>query len=661
LTSGGRTRILHGTNRRLVNSDYDKQRIDHGEADVYDGFGRSPRDASRVWPMNRADSQDAPVRASQRLSESVLACIPQAVIATDAAGKITLFSPGAENMLGYRAEDALGKSPLIFHDAAEVAARAVSLSHELGFPVAPGFEALVARTKARGKPDESEWTLVRADGSRLAVRLATAILRNAQGETEGCLGVATDITESKRITAELEESAKERGRQNELLTALLRTIPVGVFMVEAPSGKPLIANDAAMSLLGPDILSGEYCATYKLPDRIPYPREELPLSLGMQGLCSHVHDLLVVRPDGGERVLDVIGSPVMDSEGEVWASVVSLIDTGRRSHAAAEMSRLAYYDHLTGLPNRRLFHDRMQMAITVAKREKKRLALMLIDLDKFKPVNDNLGHSVGDLLLKAVASRMQDCLRASDTLARVGGDEFMVILPDIEKKGDALGVAEKIRLALNEPFDLDGRYRVSIACSVGIAIYPENGRDEKRLSKSADDAMYNAKEGGRNCVRIFNTRGESEQRAAGHDASLVRLVWHRSFKCGDPLIDHEHHELFERANALLGASFSEDADVSALRAALDDLIDFVGTHFRNEEAFLRRHGYAELDDHALKHQRLYGHALDLRSMAEHGELKPGDLVTYLAQDIVAKHLLVEDRKFFALLHDWGKVPGTPDR
>lgn len=173
-------------------------------------------------------------------------------------------------------------------------------------------------------------------------------------------------------------------------------------------------------------------------------------------------------------------------------------DITERKAAEERMRHLAHYDVLTGLPNRTLFSDRLQQSIAKARRDKTRLALMFIDLDMFKPVNDLYGHHVGDLLLKEVAGRLRGCLRReSDTVVRMGGDEFVVILPEIESAQDAITVAEMILLALNQAFEIAG-HTLHISSSIGIACYPEHGRDEKHLLKQADDAMYRAKEGGRN-------------------------------------------------------------------------------------------------------------------------------------------------------------------
>ena len=179
-------------------------------------------------------------------------------------------------------------------------------------------------------------------------------------------------------------------------------------------------------------------------------------------------------------------------------------DITDRKEMEEQVQHLAYHDPLTDLPNRMLFTDRLQQALATAKRDQAQLALMFIDLDKFKPVNDTHGHNVGDLLLKEVAQRIHDCLRESDTVARIGGDEFVVLLPVIRVAQDALEVAEKIRCALNQPFELAG-HSLSISSSTGIAIYPEHGDEEKQLIKNADDAMYYAKSIGRNNVQIYRS------------------------------------------------------------------------------------------------------------------------------------------------------------
>lgn len=179
-------------------------------------------------------------------------------------------------------------------------------------------------------------------------------------------------------------------------------------------------------------------------------------------------------------------------------------DISERKMAEEAIRQLAFYDHLTALPNRRLLLDRLKIAMAQATRNKTLLAFLAIDLDRFKPVNDNHGHDIGDQLLMAVAARIQGCLRQSDTVSRIGGDEFVVLLPDLHSMADGLLAAHKIRQALNQPFALEGGYNVAISSSSGIAFYPEHGETDTQLAKNADIAMYRAKALGRNTVEVYS-------------------------------------------------------------------------------------------------------------------------------------------------------------
>lgn len=194
--------------------------------------------------------------------------------------------------------------------------------------------------------------------------------------------------------------------------------------------------------------------------------------------------------------------PLRHEDGTIYALCGISTDITERKDIEEHMRHMAQYDGLTHLPNRALFDDRVKQAFAAARRNQEHLALMFLDLDKFKPINDTYGHAVGDLLLKEAAQRIQDCLRASDTAARIGGDEFVVLLPAIEAAQDAGMVGEKIRHALNQPFELAG-HSLHISSSIGIAVYPEHGSDEKLLVKSADIAMYYAKKNGRDNVKLY--------------------------------------------------------------------------------------------------------------------------------------------------------------
>jgi diguanylate cyclase (GGDEF)-like protein len=165
-----------------------------------------------------------------------------------------------------------------------------------------------------------------------------------------------------------------------------------------------------------------------------------------------------------------------------------------------ELEYMARHDPLTGLPNRALLDDRLEQALARAKRSGRSIAVMLADLDRFKAINDTYGHPVGDQMLKAISGRLTDCLRSADTLARVGGDEFVIILEEIQETTDATGVADKLIAAACRAVDLpQGRLQVGVC--IGIAFYPINATDARGLVRHADDAMYAAKSAGGNCWR----------------------------------------------------------------------------------------------------------------------------------------------------------------
>lgn len=167
------------------------------------------------------------------------------------------------------------------------------------------------------------------------------------------------------------------------------------------------------------------------------------------------------------------------------------------------LGNLAYYDHLTGLPNRLLFLDRLKQTLIKAERNRTRFAVMFVDLDKFKEINDTFGHAVGDEVLKIAAARMQDCIRHADTLARLAGDEFTILLEDLNSPSDAARIAQKIIDYFADPFLVGGR-EMSMSCSLGIGIYPQDGTTVDDLLFSADTAMYQAKDQGRNAFRFYS-------------------------------------------------------------------------------------------------------------------------------------------------------------
>jgi diguanylate cyclase (GGDEF)-like protein/PAS domain S-box-containing protein len=189
-------------------------------------------------------------------------------------------------------------------------------------------------------------------------------------------------------------------------------------------------------------------------------------------------------------------TPIRNEEGEVSHFVSILDDITAQKAAAERIQYMAHFDALTDLPNRVLFHDRLCQVLAQAKRDDYQCALIFLDLDRFKEVNDSFGHHGGDLLLQAVSSRLKTCVREIDTISRLAGDEFTVLLPRVSESRNATLVAEKIIASLSEPFQLDG-HEAHIGCSAGIAFYPGDADTDEELLKCADAAMYAAKEKGR--------------------------------------------------------------------------------------------------------------------------------------------------------------------
>jgi diguanylate cyclase (GGDEF)-like protein len=207
------------------------------------------------------------------------------------------------------------------------------------------------------------------------------------------------------------------------------------------------------------------------------------------------------QPTGDYRWYEGQATPEKQPDGSIlWFGYFS--DIQLQKEAEERIRLMALQDVLTGLPNRALFDDRVHAALAAAQRDQTQLGLMFIDLDQFKPVNDRFGHRVGDLLLKEVANRIRAAVRESDTPARIGGDEFVVLLRNIVQADDTLMVAEKIRLALQAPFMVEGHV-LCISASIGIALYPEHGSEAVELARHADEAMYHAKLSGSNQVSLY--------------------------------------------------------------------------------------------------------------------------------------------------------------
>ncbi len=355
--------------------------------------------------------------------------------------------------------------------------------------------------------------------------------------------------------------------------------------------------------------------------------------------------------DGHIIQTEVVTTLHADSDGNIVSVLGVTRNITERKRAEEAIRQLAFYDPLTQLPNRRLLQDRIPQQIARARREQTRIALLFIDLDKFKPVNDDYGHEVGDCLLKSVAHRLRRHLRESDTVARIGGDEFVTLLADLQRIDDAVSTAEKICEELQKPFVTTSGISLNISSSIGVAIYPDDGDNDQELLRIADEAMYHAKRAGRNRVHRL---ARNDANAAGESTDqrpLVRLNWKATFNSGHPSIDAQHRKLFALANDMLEKSFARRADPEPFRKAFDSLLEHTVRHFSDEEGILAIHGYAHLAEHAAEHRRIIDQAYELHRRVRANSDSPGELIDLMLSEVIAGHLLREDRKFFALFEN----------
>jgi diguanylate cyclase (GGDEF)-like protein/PAS domain S-box-containing protein len=365
-------------------------------------------------------------------------------------------------------------------------------------------QAYTSSLKPGGRYDIEYRIIRKSDGQLRWGHAHCEHVRDADGKALRSIGTVQDITERKLANESLLVSEAR-------LRAILDISPDMIWLKDI-DGRYIAANKTYLKVIGRanmDELLGKN-------DFDLWPNELAKKYRADDALVMSTRKQLQIEEtaiDNGEIIfVETFKAPITNMRGHLLGTVGFSQDVTLRKNEDGRIRHLANYDPLTDLPNRTLFSDRLQQALGAAKRDKANLALMFLDLDKFKPINDTFGHGVGDLLLKEAARRMQNCVRESDTVARLGGDEFAVLLPVIEAEKDAILVAEKIRHALNQPFFLVGQ-SLSISSSTGIAIYPENGKNDRQLLKNADIAMYYAKAGGRDNVKLFMPDMQSGQPA----------------------------------------------------------------------------------------------------------------------------------------------------
>jgi diguanylate cyclase (GGDEF)-like protein/PAS domain S-box-containing protein len=309
---------------------------------------------------------------------------------------------------------------------------------------------------------------------------------------------------SRRVaarTGELTQAMEALNESKKHFEVLVSTTPVGVFETDA-HGACVYVNDRWVAITGIDkknaVGNGWLRALH--PDFreraqaqwLEAVRESRPFEM----------EQCLRRPDGKDTWVLAQAHPLRDESGKIVRYIGSVTDITERKSAESRIAFLAHHDPLTELPNRVLARDRVEIAVAIAERSGHKLALIFVDLDNFKTVNDSLGHTAGDVLLREVSSRLRGCTRESDTISRQGGDEFLIVMPDVATTDAVAAAASKILDAMSLPFIIDG-HELAVSISAGIAVYPDDGNDFDTLLKKADTAMYHAKEAGRNTYRFF--------------------------------------------------------------------------------------------------------------------------------------------------------------
>jgi diguanylate cyclase (GGDEF)-like protein/PAS domain S-box-containing protein len=328
-------------------------------------------------------------------------------------------------------------------------------------------------------------------GHRVAHVIRTPIF-DARNEVEYIVSIVRDITD-------------EQARMNEIRLAskVFETTADAIVITDADDHVVMV-NSAFSKLTGftPDDMLGRLLS--ESPFRPIDPIESATRMERLHREGSVTGEVLRVHKDGSELVLWVTATCARDAGGRIINYVRVFTNISALKDAQRKLEQVASFDALTNLPNRRLFNDRLNQALLRASRSKRRVGLLFLDLDKFKEVNDTLGHDIGDQLLREVAVRLEKCVRGSDSLCRLGGDEFTIVVENATLPVDAIRVAERIVQALVTPFVLSG-HEVKTTVSVGVAIYPDDGTEAATLIKNADVAMYRAKHGGGNRYELFST------------------------------------------------------------------------------------------------------------------------------------------------------------
>jgi diguanylate cyclase (GGDEF)-like protein/PAS domain S-box-containing protein len=409
-----------------------------------------------------------------------------AILAIDQDSRIVYANPAASQIFGFELDELLGS------DLTMLMPELQRHRHR---------EAL-ARYIATGKRQRAwtgiEFTGMHREGRHLALEVSFGEYR--QNGAHRFIGIVRDI------------SVRKAAEQSQRLLAAIVESSDDAIIGKALDGTVLSWNRAAEQIYG---FSADEMIGKPITRLIPEERsDEFAAILAAIVRGEHVrhHETERLRKDGSRVPISLTISPIRASNGAVVGASAISRDISERKTAEQRIHYLAQHDALTGLPNRMLCEDRIEQAITQAHRIGGQVAILFLDLDGFKHINDSLGHQVGDQVLQETAQRLQQCLRGGDSVARLGGDEFIITLPAISDGGDAMPVADKVLQALREPVRI-GMHELHVSGSIGISLYPADGGDAATLMRAADSAMYHAKAMGRDHYQFFTTElNEAVQR-----------------------------------------------------------------------------------------------------------------------------------------------------
>jgi diguanylate cyclase (GGDEF)-like protein/PAS domain S-box-containing protein len=469
----------------------------------------------RIWTFRDITERKRNEDALQQLSMAVEQS-PVSVMITDPQGNISYVNRKFTECSGYGLEEVAGRNPRILNSGLN----------------SPDLHQNLWSTITQGHEWRGEFCNKKKNGDIYWEAATISPITNPGGAIVHFLAVKEDITERKRVEEELY-------RAHHMLQTILDTIPQRVFWKDRNCTylgcNRILATDAGLNnpaeIIGKndfDLAWSETAEVYRADDKLVME----------QGSAKLGYEEIQDRPGGGQMWLRTSKLPLWDREGKVIGVLGTYEDITERKLAEERVQFLAYYDALTGLPNRVLLRDRLSQALAAARRQGNKVALLFLDLDRFKIINDSLGHSVGDLLLQEVGERLKRCVREQDTVARLGGDEFLIVLTNVKDIPDAAVAGERFMDAMTPGFAIQG-HALNISCSLGISIFPEHGGDSETLIKNADAAMYSAKDGGRNNFQFFTAdmNAQAVERLALENGLRLALEKKELFLVYQPQMD----------------------------------------------------------------------------------------------------------------------------